>query len=250
MDLLVGRWETFDFLAALFANNLLLKAAIIGACMAAAWSFGKTPEETFAARRRMILVLLAALCAAGYTKVAGRLIAYPSPMVLTHQTLRFEDERLTPYRTIAFPTPADAGGAKRMAEIQRGVIGPGDWESFPSNQAALFGALALGLLWVKPSVGWIASAWLLAVIFPAMLLRGMHRLSDLFAGLAVALLALFLWSLLERNGLLARVTQWSMRRNALATALFFLVAYEAANALGGVQDLALSARDLLRVLSR
>jgi membrane-associated phospholipid phosphatase len=248
MDFLVGRSEIFDFLVALFATNMLLKAGVIGACMAAAWSYGKTPEETLIMRRRLLLVLFAAVCAVGYTKVAGRLLSYPRPIVLTQETFRFEGERLTPYEQASFRTPAESDGRKRVANLQRGLIDSNDWESFPSDHAGFFGALAIGMIWVNPTIGLIATGWTFLVIFPSKLLRGMHRPSDMFAGLAIALLALFLWSLLERNGLLNRVVHWTLRFNVLATALFFLVAFEAANTLNDVQDLVFSARDLLRIL--
>jgi membrane-associated phospholipid phosphatase len=248
MDFLVGRSEILDFVVALFATNMLLKAGVIGACMVAAWSWGKTPEETMVMRRRMLLVLLAAMCAVGYTKVAGRLLSYPRPIVLTQETFRFEDGRLSPYEKVSFRTPAESDGRKRVGNLQRGLIDTNDWESFPSDHAGFFGALAIGMIWVNPTIGLIATGWAFLVIFPSKLLRGLHRPSDMFAGLAVALLALFLWSLLERNGLLTRVARWTLRFNVLATALFFLVAFEAANTLNDVQDLALSARDLLRIL--
>jgi undecaprenyl-diphosphatase len=60
-----------------------------------------------------------------------------------------------------------------------------DWSSFPSDHAALFFALATGILLVSRRVGYLAVAWVsLFICFPAIYM-GVHWPTDVLAGMFI-----------------------------------------------------------------
>lgn len=246
---LSGKSVLFDQIFAAVATNDLLKAGMIGACLIAAWSAGKTVVDSARIRRRLLLVLVAAACTVATTKVLGKWIAYPRPFVLSQeQVYRFQDGQLTAYDRTPYRAALASDSQKRLTEMRTGFIDGNDWESFPSDHAGFFGCLALGLLWAYPPAGWVALGWTLLVILPGKLVRGLHRPADIFAGLALAVAILLVWQQLDRLKLLDRFGQLTVRWNAVATGLFFAAAMEVACTLEHAQDAALAARDILRAL--
>lgn len=242
---LTGRSALLDFLIEQMATNELLKAGVMGACLVIAWATAP-PNLLRGVRRKLILVACAALCTVAATKVLGKLISIPRPYVLAEKAYRFEGDRLRPYEPMRFTTPLTPAGAERRQNLESGFIPGNDWESFPSDHAGFFGALAFGLLWVNRRLGSIALAWTLLVILPGKLLRGFHAPSDLAAGLALALLVVLLFRWFEKLPPLNWLAGQTLRFNALATGLFFAFAMEVTCTLEHVQDAALAARDLMR----
>lgn len=238
----------FDQLVAMVATNDLLKAGPIGACLIAAWVLGRTVQQTREYRRRLLLVLLAAFCTVMITKVTSRWFAYPRPYVLSQAAYRVSNDQLAAYPKEEVRAPQAADSKERWAKFEAGLIGSNDWESFPSDHAGFFGCLALGLLWIYRPIGVIAMSWTLLVILPGKLLRGLHRPADLLAGLAIALVVLLLWRLLDRLKPFEILGRWCEQQNALATGVFFLMAMEVASTLDHLQDFALAARGIVRTM--
>lgn len=235
-----------DLLVGAVSTNDLLKAGPIGACLLAAWVAGRTVEESSRLRRRLLLVIMAAGCAVATTKLASRWIAYPRPFVLTQNAYRLSGDQLVSYPKAELRMPGAPDSEERMTNLSKGIVSSNDWESFPSDHAGFFGCLGLGLFWVHRRIGAVALGWTLFVILGGKWLRGLHRPADLLAGLAIALIFLLLWRLLDRFAWLDRIGQWTVRQNAWATALLFFVAVEITSTLDHLQDAALSARTILR----
>ena len=238
----------FDQLVSMVSTNDLLKAGPIGACLIAAWVVGRNTGETRLYRRRLLLVLMAALCTVMTTKLASRWLAYPRPYVLSQTSYRLSNDQLVAYPKEEVRTPLAPDSQERWAKLNSGFIDSNDWESFPSDHAGFFGCIAFGLLWVYQPIGLFAMGWTLLVILPGKLLRGLHRPADLLAGLAIALAVLMLWRLLDRMRLFETLGRWCEQRNALATSVFFLMAMEVASTLDHLQDFALAARGIVRTM--
>ena len=237
-----------DLLVGAVSTNDLLKAGPIGACLIAAWVAGRTVEEQSRLRRRILLVIMATGCAVVTTKITSRWIAYPRPFVLTHSAYRLSGDHLVAYPKSELRMPDAPDSEERSTNLAKGIVSSNDWESFPSDHAGFFGCLALGLFWVHRRIGTFAVGWMFFVILSGKYLRGLHRPADLMAGLAIALISLLLWRMLDRFQWLDRLGQWTVRQNAWATALIFLVAVEVTSTLDHLQDAALSARTILRAL--
>ncbi|MBY0507107.1 MAG: phosphatase PAP2 family protein [Bryobacteraceae bacterium] len=238
----------FDQLVAMVSTNDLLKAGPIGACLVAVWVAGRKAEEIRLYRRRLLLVLMAALCTVMTTKVASRYFAYPRPYVLSQTAYRVSNDQLVAYPKEEVRTPQAEDSLERRAKLEAGFIGSNDWESFPSDHAGFFGCIAFGLLWVYRPIGLVAMGWTLLVILPGKLLRGLHRPADLLAGLAIALVVLLLWRLVDRWRALETLGRWCEQWNAMATSMFFLMAMEVASTLDHLQDFALAARGIVRTM--
>jgi undecaprenyl-diphosphatase len=102
------------------------------------------------------------------------------------------------------------------------------WSSFPSDHAALFFALAVGLLPVSRRIGLVALAWVVFLIcFPALYL-GVHWPTDVLAGAAIGICTVQLARIPSIRAFTRRsVDLFYQRRPALFLALFFLWSYEA-----------------------
>ncbi len=235
-----------DLLVGAVSTNDLLKSGPIGGCLIAAWVAGRTGEETSRLRRRLLLVIMAAGCAVIATKLTSHWIAYPRPFVLTQNAYRLSGDQLVPYPKTELRMPEAPDSDERMNNLAQGIVSSNDWESFPSDHAGFFGCLALGLFWVHRRIGTLALGWTLVVILGGKWLRGLHRPADLLAGLAIGLIFLLLWRLLDRCAWLDRIGQWTVRQNAWATGFLFFVAVEVTSTLDHLQDAALSARTILR----
>jgi undecaprenyl-diphosphatase len=127
-----------------------------------------------------------------------------------------------PFRARPIATPALS--FKQPVEGSMVLI---HWSSFPSDHAALFFALAVGLLPVSRRIGWVAVSWVVAFIVFPLLYSGVHWPTDILAGAAIGISFVQLARVpsvraFTRN----KLEMFYQRRPDLLFALFFLWSYE------------------------
>ena len=121
---------------------------------------------------------------------------------------------------------------ERVEALRKGRIEANDLATFPSDHAAFFVALALGIWLACRTAGWIALGWTVAVTLATRVAAGMHWPLDIAAGAAIGAAVLGLLQLAfagRRARPLAAVVRWSERFPGLTAGLLFLMLLEAAN---------------------
>jgi membrane-associated phospholipid phosphatase len=152
---------TFDTIMVIFSQNQFVKGAVV---MLFCWAWFRTGATQDLQRR----ILLAGLASPFVAFLAGRLLT----RVLPYRNRPIFDAALE-WRPPYDPTGSWAHQAPR------------DWSSFPSDHAALFGALAMTLFFVSRRAGLLALLYsLLFIDFPRVYL-GLHYPSDILGGLMV-----------------------------------------------------------------
>lgn len=119
-----------------------------------------------------------------------------------------------------------------------------DWSSFPSDHAALYFALAAGILTVSRPAGWWAMAWAaLGVSLPRLYL-GEHWPTDILAGAVIGIVAIRLLAISAVQRPMGRqVLRWYENHAPLFLTVLMLWTCETMNLFGDV-------RHALRILVR
>jgi undecaprenyl-diphosphatase len=126
--------------------------------------------------------------------------------------------RARPIATAALAFDPPTGGSRDLIH----------WSSFPSDHAALFFGLAVGLLPVSRRIGWVAISWVLAFICFPRLYLGIHWPTDIVAGALIGISFVQLARIpAVRSFTRIKLERFYQRRPALLFALFFLWSYEA-----------------------
>jgi membrane-associated phospholipid phosphatase len=244
LNALAGRSWALDSLIALALDNLLVKAGPMGACFLFAWYRGGESAESTTRRRRILLVtLLSLLLIAPVTKTLSESRLSPRPLVAAEQGYVLRGGALAAGPRVQFRA-METGEAKQRSEaLREGRLEANDLATFPSDHAALFVALALGILLACRRAGAIALAWALLVTLGSRVAAGLHWPLDIAAG-AVVGAAMLVALQLALGGRRARLLDPIMRLAAhypgLTAALLFLALVEAANTmqtLKAVQEL-------------
>lgn len=235
-----GHWRLLDGLAAHTLANDLLKAGLVGACLMVAWCRGGTAEQVRDTRRILLATLLAAVMALSATKFLCHQIVLPRPYLRDAHVLLLDGRTLVPCQPLDCRTGLDGRSQERRAALLDGSFPPGDWSAFPSDHAAFFVVLSLGLIAAWPVVGWPAMAWTALVILGSKMMLGLHSPLEIMGG---ALIGAVSWiavrGLLEvRPGRwLDRLADWCSRNHGWSTALFFLAAFEITSTLSHVDEI-------------
>lgn len=229
---LVGRSWLFDSLVALCLDNIVVKAGPIGACFFYAWYTSRTGKPE-AVRRRILLVTLASLfLIAPVTKSLSESRLAPRPFLAAEQHYVLTDGQLTAARPTPFRTMLTGDMLERTGNLREGRLDGNDLVTFPSDHAAFFFALALGIFLASRRAGAIALAWTIAVTLATRVMAGMHWPLDIVAGAGIGGAALALLQFVF-NGrperLWERVVGWTSRWPGLAAGLLFLILLEVAN---------------------
>jgi membrane-associated phospholipid phosphatase len=190
------------------ADAELLKGGVLMAVLWGLWLAGGDRRRATEIRSRVLMTVaggFAALCVA-------RLLAV-----------------LLPYRSRPFEAFAsDAPVAVRALE---------SWSAFPSDHAALFFAIATGILMISRPLGLLALAHAVVVITLPRLYLGLHYPTDLLAGAAIgsACAVAAGWAPV-RTRCTARVLGWSAAHAPWLTALAFVMTFEIATLFDSVRN--------------
>jgi PAP2 superfamily protein len=190
------------------ADAELLKGGVLMAVLWGLWLAGSDGRRTAEIRSRVLMTVasgFAALCVA--------------------RTLAL----LLPFRSRPFETSAsDAPVAVRALE---------SWSAFPSDHAALFFALATGVLLISRPLGLLALVHAVVVITLPRLYLGLHYPTDLVAGAAIGCAcAVAAGSAPVRTRCTARVLAWGSAHGPWVAALAFAISFEIATLFDSVRN--------------
>lgn len=111
-----------------------------------------------------------------------------------------------------------------------------DWSSFPSDHAAMFFALATGLLLVSLRAGWFAIAWAAFVICLPRLYLGLHWPTDILAGAVIGVSSTQLLRIPAIQDFVRRnVSKWHQDHPGILFAMLFLWSYEVVDLFGDIR---------------
>ena len=235
---LSGRSWLFDALVALAVDNDLVKAGPVAAAFFFAWQAGGA-EARLRARRRLLVTLVAVLAVLAVTKSIADNLFLPRPFVQSQQAYHLDGERLVETARLPYRAPLEGFSGGRFDRLREGEIDENDLRSFPSDHAAFFFALALGILFAHRGAGLFAAAWAVVAICGSRIVTGAHSPLDIVAGLAIGGALLILFQLAAGKWLhrpFDAAAAWTVRRPALAASGLFLILFEVANTLENVRE--------------
>jgi undecaprenyl-diphosphatase len=238
---LAGRSLAFDKLIALSLDNNLVKAAVIGCCFFAAWQAAGTPEQTQRVRKILLTTLVAAALVVATTKALSHMIFLPRPVVLTHRIYGLSGNKLIEYNRQSVRVPLDEESQQDYHKLVTGDVRTNDLGSFPSDHAGFFAAIALGIWLASRRIGAIALAWTLLVIAAAKMISGQHSPLDIAAGVAAAITWLLICQFIAKKWpgrVLEKISRWTLKHNALSSAVLFAIVFEISSTLDDVKPLA------------
>ena len=254
---LSGHSPFLDVLFSLPNVSNLVKAGPVGAALFYAWFSGQGPNRV--RRRSILMVTLVSLALiVGITKTLGSTIFVPRPLVRSVPMLQLEQNKFVLEKPMPSRVPLLGANRERFEALDQGTVTANDLASFPSDHAAFFFPLALGILLACRRAGVFALAWTCIVILLTRIISGMHSPFDVVVGAGIGtgvllLMLLIATRLLKRT--VDRMAEWTIRREALAASFLFLVTYAAVNVLEDLKQvgnallpLAKGARSLLAAL--
>ena len=207
-----NRWQAFDSVILLLLDLNLLKGGIISALIWWAWFRTKGDQKR---SRAAILSTLVAAFGAMFTARGLALI------------LPFR------YRPIHNPDL----GLQLPYGMTREVLD--EWSSFPSDHAALFFCLTVGLWFVSRRLGIVALLYTIVVILFPRLYMGLHYPTDILAGAIIGLA----WSVVANNMtfiktlVLPPAMFWLEKHPMSFYAAFFLLTEQIATMFGDARSL-------------
>src|SRR4051812_37619857 len=245
---IVGRSWLLDTIISLPLDNALVKAGPIGACFVYAWWSGGDSADVRRRRSTLLVTVASLLFVMATTKTLGHQVFLPRPFVHAQQAWHLEEGKLVETPKLAYREPLNGQVRERTESLKRGDIEQNDLVSFPSDHAGFFVALALGIFLASRRAGAVALGWTVFAILLSRIVTGMHSPLDIVAGAgigAAVLLAIQFAARRTRRWALEPLAGWTLRHEALAAALLFFVAFESANVLTNVRDLAGTGRDIV-----
>ena len=245
---LSGRSWMFDALVALSVDNPLVKAGPVGAAFVYAWYSGGEEAETRRRRSILLVTLGATVLVLVTTKTISAQVFLPRPFIHSQTAWHMKDGALVENQKLAYRPPLEGSAKARFQAMGKGEIEENDLGSFPSDHAGFFVALALGIFLACRRAGAVALVWTFFAILLSRIVTGMHSPLDIVAGAAIGAGVLLPVQWLAARRWATRVVEpvsvWTMRHAAVASALLFLVAFEATSALVHVRELVGTAKDI------
>lgn len=222
-----------DSLLGILNGNALAKGAIIGACLMAAWYWGKGDAQV-RNRRILLTALLACVSALAVTKILSHAIFFPRPYFYSEKIYHLSGDKLVEYDTLHYNVPLDDESQLIYTNYLDGKFVVNHLGTFPSDNASFFIAICLGVILVFRSVGVLVLLWTVFVVLGTKIYFGQHFLSDILCGIAVALVMFFAWKMLTDRPLrrsFDRAARWTLDHPVLSSAIMFVVVFEIASAL-------------------
>ena len=242
---LSGQSRLFDAAVSLIVDNNLVKAAPLAAAFVFAWYHGEGTAR-LRARRVLIATLASLLLVLGAAKAISGGIFLPRPFALSQQTWHLEGDELVRAERLPYSVPNEGFSGGRYDRLRAGEIEENDLASFPSDHAAFYFALALGLFFANRRAGAFALAWTVVAICGSRIVTGAHSPLDIAAGIAIGAAGVGALQWLVARFARApadAVAGWTLRWPGMSAALLFLAMFEVANTLE-------TSRDAARVVKR
>ena len=120
------------------------------------------------------------------------------------------------------------------------------WSSFPSDHAALFSALAMGLFFRSKRVGSVVFAYVVLVTFVPRIYMGYHWPSDILAGFVLGILVAYVALIPTVRHRSKQLYEECNKHSGLFAASLFLLTYEIGTLFEGPRLLLKSLASLLR----
>ncbi len=214
---LAGRYPHFDRIVELLSQTDL-KDGLFVAIFWCFWFHRAPKARTVEVREHLLSVLLAGTLAA--------VVARACAVMLPFRTRpRFEP-------ALHFVVPA--GTPSDMV----------NWSSFPSDHAALFGAFAVGILFISRPAGILALLYAVLVICMPRIYLGLHYPLDIAVGLLLgAAVVISMEKSNFRRVLGGRMLAWAEQHPGPFYTGLFLLSYEYATMFGGLFALARAMTD-------
>lgn len=235
-----GHFWLLDNLLALSLHNHLVKAAVLGGCFLAAWHARRDEPGMVRARRILLVTLLASGCVVATTRVVSKHAFHPRPFVYSQQTYQLDGDRLVPGRHLAYRVPLDSASQKKYRQLAQGEIESNDLDAFPSDHAAFYITIAAGIMLASPAIGRFALGWTILVILAGRVITGQHSPLDIIAGVTIGALMLTTCQTVVAVALQRiadAAARWTLRHEALTTAIIFVALFEVANTLQDLNSL-------------
>lgn len=239
---LTDRSFTADALLALMVDSPVAKAGPIVACFAYAWWTAAAAEAHDRRRRILAFTLLSVFLLAPLMKAVSTDGFNPRPLVRSEQVyLLAGDGTLRALPRIDYRAPATGDAATRRENLTAGNIAPNDFNSFPSDHAALFVTLAFGVFLAARGAGAIALTWAVIGTAGSRVITGLHWPIDVIAGAAIGvgfLLALLALARAAPKKVRDLPLALAERHPGMAAAVIILALIEIANTMNTLERLA------------
>jgi membrane-associated phospholipid phosphatase len=239
LNALAGHSALFDALVALATDNVLVKAAPICAAFLFAWSSSASADDR--RRRRVILTatLIAACFSLAVSKTAGAMYFHPRPFVRSVPVYFLQGDKLVAAPVLEMRVPRVGQMADRVQSLQRRETNSNNLDSFPSDHAALFFAISLGIAFACRRAGLFALLWT-GFVLVSRIISGMHSPLDVLAGLGIAAAFVLLMIAIARRWAkfpFDWIADWTIRHEGMAAAMLFFPLFEIANLFENIRGL-------------
>jgi len=237
---LAGHFWLLDNLIALTLHNSLVKAALLGGCFMAAWYSRRDQPDAVRIRGILIVTLIASGFVVATTRVVSSHLLHPRPFVYSQQTYHLDGDRLVESKYLPYRVPLDSASQKKYRQVAAGELAANDLDAFPSDHAALYTTIAAGIALASPVVGRFALAWTILVVLAGRIITGQHSPLDIVAGVAIGLSIFTAFQTVMGTHLrriLDALARWTLRHEALTTAMVFVALFEISNTLQDLSSL-------------
>jgi membrane-associated phospholipid phosphatase len=214
---LIGRWPAFDVVVVTLEANELLKGGVVFSALWYAWF----DPELKHGRRAVIATMLGAAAAVATAQGLARVLPF----------------RVRPLFDPSLHLTWAIGLAPFLAK----------WSSFPSDHAAMFGAIVAGLVKASRPLGLAAGVYVGVLVLLPRIVLGFHYTTDVLGGVLLGAVAVDV--LMRVRGVwptLDWISWLADRRPGLFYAGAFLVMFETASLFSNLRALAHVVANLVR----
>ncbi len=195
-----GTWA-LDWVAIFASRTYLFNGAII---MAAYWCVWFLPGPNQDRRQKIVMALIGAIIALIVARAFAAIVPY----------------RVRPLYAL------DIGYIRPNLPSGQNISGYEDWSSFPSDQAALFFALAAGLWRCSRPIGVLAILVATLGVCAVRIYLGIHYPSDVITGAAIGVLCVYATARIGSNMLTRAILAFERDFPPAFYAAMFLVTFE------------------------